>query len=136
MDSFSQQERSQIMSKIKSRGNKLTELAMIRIFRSNKITGWRRRHRLFGNPDFVFPKSRLAIFVDGEFWHGHPNEKVPDSNREFWIKKIERNKKRDELVNRFLQEHGWTVLRFWQSELKNEDMVVRRMRAANGPLRF
>ena len=118
------------MSKIKSRGNKLTELEMIRIFRSHKITGWRRRHRLFGKPDFVFPKSRLAVFVDGEFWHGHPEEKLPDSNRDFWMKKIERNKKRDELVNRFLQEHGWTVLRFWQNELKDEDMVLGRMRAA------
>lgn len=118
------------MSNIRSSGNKLTEVAMIRIFRSNKITGWRRNFHLFGNPDFVFPKNRVAVFVDGEFWHGHPKEKMPNSNAEFWLNKIERNKARDALVNRFLREKGWRVIRFWQRDLKDVSAVSNALRSA------
>ena len=83
------------MAKIKSRGNQLTELRLIKIFKAFKIHGWRRRARVFGSPDFVFPKARLAVFVDGCFWHScHLHGGLPASNQNFWMPKLERNRKR------------------------------------------
>jgi DNA mismatch endonuclease (patch repair protein) len=69
-DVFSKKKRSEIMAAVKSTNNKNTELKLISIFRTNKIIGWRRAQRLPGNPDFVFHRERLAVFVDGCFWHG------------------------------------------------------------------
>ncbi|MGB3971846.1 MAG: very short patch repair endonuclease [Limnochordia bacterium] len=120
-DLFSKEKRSEIMSRVRSKGNRATEEKLASLFRKNGIKGWRGNYRLFGNPDFVFPKERIAVFVDGEFWHGHPTlGQIPETNREFWIKKIERNKARDTLVNKTLEEKGWTVVRLWQHELKDE----------------
>lgn len=118
MDNITPQARSELMSHVRSSGNKTTELAMIKVFKANGITGWRRKYPLFGKPDFVFPKQRLAVFVDGCFWHGHPERcRIPASNREYWINKIERNKKRDRLVTKTLKASGWRVLRFWEHEI-------------------
>jgi DNA mismatch endonuclease (patch repair protein) len=129
-DVFFPNKRSEIMSKVHSRGNKLTELRLIGIMRANQITGWRRKYRLFGNPDFVFPKNRIAVFVDGEFWHGHPKEKMPKTNANFWLKKIERNKARDVLVNQVLMEKGWRVIRFWQRDLKDMGVISKTINQA------
>ncbi|MFA7231093.1 MAG: very short patch repair endonuclease, partial [Victivallaceae bacterium] len=110
------------MSRVRSSGNKTTELALIKIFKENKITGWRRKYSIFGKPDFVFPRQKLAIFVDGCFWHGHDERcRIPMSNREYWISKIERNKKRDKLVNETLKTNGWRVLRIWEHEINHSD---------------
>ncbi len=76
-----------------------------------------------GTPDIAFTKARVAVFCDGLFWHGHNwEERKPRlvSNREYWIPKIERNMARDERVNRELEESGWTVLRFWESDIKTD----------------
>jgi DNA mismatch endonuclease Vsr len=77
---------------------------------------------LFGKPDFALPMGKIAIFCDGDFWHGYnfgrnPRHEVKD-NREFWIEKIRRNRRRDRLVNRRLRRDGWIVLRFWEHEVK------------------
>lgn len=128
-DTFSSEERSQIMSKIRSRGNAATELRFIKIVRKYKITGWRRGSKLPGQPDFIFSRQRVVVFVDGDFWHGNPrNFRLPLSNLDYWTKKILSNKRRDRRVNSQLRERGWTVLRFWQSSLKNENAVVARLR--------
>jgi DNA mismatch endonuclease (patch repair protein) len=134
-DVFTKAKRSEVMSRIRSRGNKNTELALIKLFRRNKITGWRRNHKVFGNPDFIFPKLKLAVFVDGCFWHGCPRHATqPVSNGLFWKKKFTRNKVRDQIVNRTLRQRGWTILRIWQHELsrKNEirllDRILRALR--------
>ena len=66
-DVFSKSKRSEVMRAVKSRGNKSTELKLIEIFKTEKIIGWRRNYKLFGKPDFVFPKKRLAIFVTAAF---------------------------------------------------------------------
>lgn len=116
-DIFDQAKRSEIMSRIKGRGNAATELRMIRLFREHGITGWRRNYPVFGKPDFVFPKQHLAVFVDGDFWHGHPKRKMPASNVKFWAEKIVRNKARDRLVTKALKGKGWRVLRIWQSSI-------------------
>ena len=78
---------------------------------------------VFGKPDFTFKKFKIAIFVDGEFWHGKDWEiKKHDhkSNHDFWYTKIERNIKRDEEVNSFLLNEGWTLLRFWGQDIKKD----------------
>ncbi len=118
------------MSRVKGRGNVATEIRLISIFREHGIIGWRRHIDLFGNPDFVFPKLRLAIFVDGCFWHGCPlHGSIPESNCVFWQRKLERNKARDCLVNRTLKKRGWYILRFWQHELRQQGSVIKRFRA-------
>lgn len=117
------------MAKVKGRENRLTELRLIEVFREQKIRGWRRRARVFGNPDFIFPEARLAVFVDGCFWHNCPiHGSVPVSNQLFWIGKLRRNKMRDQLVNRELRCGGWSVLRIWQHELKYPDIVASKVR--------
>ncbi len=83
--------------------------------------------------DFIFPKSRTVIFVDGCFWHGCPKHTTqPKNNRAFWRRKFSRNKKRDQLVNRTLRKSGWRVLRVWEHELvrTNEAQLVRRIQRA------
>ncbi len=117
-DTVSLKERSQIMAKVKGRGNKSTELKLIKFFKEYCIKGWRRKYPLTGNPDFVIPKSRLAIFVDGCFWHGCKEHcRMPESNSEYWISKIDKNIKRDNLINKGLKEERWTVIRIWEHEL-------------------
>ena len=98
-DIFSKAKRSEVMSRIRSRGNKGTELALAQIFRRHGITGWRRNQPLFGRPDFVFRSSRTAVFVDGCFWHACPRHATwPKGNRRFWRQKFARNTARDRLV--------------------------------------
>jgi len=83
--------------------------------------------------DFVFPKLRLAVFVDGCFWHGCPlHETKPRNNAAFWRKKFAANKARDRLVTRTLRRAGWRVLRIWEHELarKREKRLVARLRRA------
>lgn len=132
-DVFSREKRSQIMSRVRGRGNKATEFAMLAVLRRNRITGWRRQARLFGKPDFVFLKHHVAVFVDGCFWHGCPkHSSSPATNQAFWKQKLARNKDRDKLVVRTLKGQGWKVLRIWQHELnKNgERGLLRRIHRA------
>ena len=117
-DIFTKAKRSEVMARIRSRGNRATELRMIAIFREQGITGWRRNQRLFGRPDFVFRKQRVAVFVDGCFWHGCPRHAtMPASNRAFWKAKLARNAQRDREVTRALRKAGWRVLRVWECDL-------------------
>ena len=121
------------MSRIRGRGNKKTEIALIRLMREHGIKGWRRHRPVFGKPDFVFPGRKVAVFVDGCFWHGCPDHyNVPQNNFEFWRKKLIANRERDGVVTSTLESRGWTVLRFWQHELKKSvrDSAAERIRAA------
>jgi DNA mismatch endonuclease (patch repair protein) len=129
-DVFTKARRSEVMSRIRGRGNRTTELAMIAFFRRHGITGWRRHRPVFGRPDFVFPKLRLAVFVDGCFWHACPRHcRMPLGNRAFWRAKLQRNQQRDRLVRRTLQSRGWRVLRIWEHELakRNERRLLGRV---------
>ena len=131
-DVFSKEKRSEIMSHVRGKENLATEQKLINLFRENGIKGWRRNYPLFGKPDFVFPKERIAVFVDGEFWHGHPTRgQIPKTNTDFWIEKIERNKQRDRLVNRTLKENKWIVVRIWQHQLKDSQWLCKMKRAFN-----
>lgn len=120
MDTVSREKRSEMMAAIKGKGNLSTEVALMTILRKEKITGWRRHYnRVEGRPDFAFPKEKLAIFIDGCFWHGcKKHGAIPKSNIEYWRDKIEANKKRDRSVNRILKNKKWAVLRIWEHEIK------------------
>ena len=137
-DVFTKAKRSEVMSRIRSRGNKDTELALAKLLRRHKITGWRRHLHMFGKPDFIFLKARLAIFVDGCFWHSCPKHATkPKNNRAFWRRKLSANKTRDRLVNQTLRQAGWRVLRIWEHTLRwatkdkrNEARLLNRIRRA------
>lgn len=130
-DVFTPAKRSAVMSAIRGRGNKDTELALAILLRRHGITGWRRHAPVFGKPDFVFPKERLAVFVDGCFWHNCPkHSNMPVNNREFWLRKLGANGTRDRLVGRALRARDWRVLRIWEHELmpRNERRLIARVR--------
>ena len=119
---YTPEQRSRLMSKIRSRDTK-PEL-MLR--RALWALGYRYRKNvksLPGSPDIAIKKYKVAVFVDGGFWHGYNWEEKNSSihrNREYWIPKIERNMQRDRQNTQALQEKGWTVFRFWEHKLKKE----------------
>jgi len=159
-DVFSIRKRSEVMSRIRSRGNKDTELALARLLRAHKISGWRRQVEIRGRavaavcdrrktsgahraplqrpafrvrPDFVFAKLKVAVFVDGCFWHGCPRHcSQPANNRAFWREKLAANRTRDRKVNRALRAAGWRVVRIWEHALarKREARLVAKLRKA------
>lgn len=124
-DILSPAARSERMSRIRGRGNASTEERMRMLLRSAGLSGWRRHCKLSGRPDFVFRQEKVAIFVDGCFWHGCPTHfKAPVGNAEFWRKKIAGNRERDRAVNRNLRKAGWTVLRIWEHALHSKKRVA------------
>lgn len=134
-DIFEKEKRSQIMRSVKSKNTKSTELTLINLFSEYKITGWKRTYPVKGHPDFVFLSKRVAIFVDGCFWHGHDCRNTrPADNAEYWQKKRERNIERDKATTEAFEKRGWTVLRIWECELKkkNQDETMKRILGALG----
>ena len=110
------------MRQVKSKKNKSTELRLIKIFKENGVTGWKRNYPVKGHPDFVFLKQRIAVFVDGCFWHGHDCRNTrPSANEEFKKKKRERNIKHDKEITELFESRGWTVIRIWECELKRQN---------------
>jgi DNA mismatch endonuclease (patch repair protein) len=131
-DVFTPEKRSAVMARIRATGNRDTELRLIALFRAFGIRGWRRGQLLYGKPDFVFRRERVAIFVDGCFWHGCPKPKhapLPKNRAEWWAAKLSRNKARDWLVTRTLRKQGWKVIRIWECDLsrKNWTRIARRI---------
>ena len=134
-DVFSKKRRSQIMSRVRGTGNERTELALVKVLRGYKISGWRRHRLLLGKPDFVFRRERVVVFVDGCFWHSCPlHSSVPATNRSFWVRKLAKNRERDKQVNVLLAATGWKVVRIWQHELirTNRDRLARKITKALG----
>lgn len=119
------------MSRIRSTGNATTELRLVKLLRAAKIVGWRRNYPLHGKPDFAFPTARLAVFVDGCFWHGHicGRNLTPERNAKAWREKIDGNRRRDRRVTRHLRENGWRVVRIWECALRRKpDVALSRIR--------
>ena len=108
------------MSAIKGALNKTTELRLRALFVKRGISGWRvRASNLPGAPDFLFKNARLAVFVDGCFWHGCPRcGHVPKTNKPYWRAKIKRNKQRDRKTTRELKKLGLKVVRIWECQLR------------------
>jgi DNA mismatch endonuclease, patch repair protein len=122
-DVFDKATRSVIMSKVRSKGNKSTEMRLIDVFGEYGIKGWRRSYPVKGHPDFVFFKERIAIFVDGCFWHGHDCRNTrPKQSEKFWTAKRERNVARDKAITKEFERRGWIVLRVWECELKKKNL--------------
>lgn len=121
-DVFDDNKRSDIMSRVRSKNNKSTELKLIQIFKENGIIGWKRSYPVKGHPDFVFLDKKIAIFVDGCFWHGHNCRNTrPSDNAEYWAKKRERNIKHDKEITALFERRDWTVIRIWECELKKKN---------------
>jgi DNA mismatch endonuclease (patch repair protein) len=131
-DIWTKKKRSEVMSLIRGKGNKETEQTLLALLKREKITGWRRHLPLPGKPDFAFPKQKVAIFVDGCFWHGCPRCYTrPKTNRAFWDKKRTDNIARDKRVTRQLRRQGWKVIRIWQHSLpKSPSVCLTRIRRA------
>ncbi|MGB4063329.1 MAG: very short patch repair endonuclease [Azonexus sp.] len=150
VDVFEPAKRSLVMSRIQGKGNRSTELALADVFKRERITGWRRhvalrpwlspgdraaatplsKGRISVVPDFLFRAAKLAVFVDGCFWHGCSEHcRKPDHNSEFWAKKLSGNVARDQRATRALEAAGWTVVRVWEHELKDMTQVLKRLRA-------
>jgi len=176
-DIFTKAKRSEVMSRIRSRGNRDTEGAMVLLLRAAGITGWRRhvevrigktsntgrtgwpklptsnierKQRKVENsraskrklrpfrvrPDFVWRRERVAVFVDGCFWHGCPwHGTKPASNKSFWQQKLARNKERDRLVSRRLRRAGWKVVRVWEHALPKAARDAGELERLMGRLR-
>ena len=124
VDIFTPEQRSKLMSKIKTRDTSIEKTLRSALW----IRGHRFRvqYKIEGKPDIVFVKQKIAIFCDGCYWHGCPIcKKIPDSNKDFWLNKFESNKTRAVKVNFILKEKGWIVLRFWGHEIKdNLDQII------------
>jgi len=128
-------ERSRVMSAIRKRGNKSTELAFRLDLVRAGLKGWiMHASDVPGCPDFLFPNKRIAVFVDGCFWHGCPKcFRLPVDNRDYWREKITGNRCRDRRTSRELNAAGWKVMRVWEHTLKTEKgrlNVVRRLLSA------
>ena len=119
---YTTKERSKIMSKIRGKNTKVELLFRKELWKK----GVRYRvdsKKIPGKPDISIQKYKLAIFIDGEFWHGYnwpERKKSIKSNQAFWIPKMERNMQRDQEVNHQLKEMGYTVYRFWANEIKKD----------------
>lgn len=114
-------QRSALMSRIRGRGNQSTEILLMGLFRAGKLTGWRRHVKIKGRPDFVFFREKVAVFVDGCFWHGCPQHfQSPQSRADFWREKIGGNMRRDRLVRAALRRDGWLVIRVWEHSLRSK----------------
>ena len=121
-DRVTKEQRSKVMSAVRSKGNRSTELKLIEYFRKKGIKGWRRNYSLPGRPDFAFPKLRIVVFADGCFWHGHDcRNTTPATRKEYWEAKIKRNIERDREVVEKLKAQNWRVIRIWECEIAKKD---------------
>lgn len=126
MDRVSTQIRSKIMASVRSAGNRSTEQAMAKILRRAGLVGYRKQWPAPGKPDFAWPGRRVALFVDGCFWHGCPRcDRPSKSNLAFWQAKIEANIRRDKRVSQSLRRVGWSVLRVWECKVADASTLSR-----------
>ena len=130
------EQRSRIMSAIRGKSNKSTELPLKMALVRAGVKGWvLHPATICGKPDFYFPKENLAVFVDGCFWHGCPEHSVrPKTNSSFWNLKLGKNIERDRRTTASLEANGWTVVRIWEHEVREDvsKAVERILRAAVG----
>lgn len=110
------------MQRVKSKDSEIEKILRNALW--NKGYRYRKNVKdVFGHPDIVFKSKKVAIFCDSEFWHGYDWERKKNeikTRQDFWVPKIERNMQRDKEVNMKLSEEGWTVLRFWRTEIKKQ----------------
>jgi DNA mismatch endonuclease (patch repair protein) len=131
MDHVPKEIRSKIMAAVRSRGNTTTEVPLGKLLWAAGIRGYRKHWAVLGKPDFAWPCRKVAVFVDGCFWHGCSCKYLPRSNTEFWRNKIEANRRRDRRVSEKLRADGWTVLRVKECVVMKRSTLSRIARALN-----
>jgi DNA mismatch endonuclease (patch repair protein) len=115
MDVHTKEQRSYNMSRVRSENTK-PELIMFELLKQHDYK-FRKHYNISGKPDIVFPKLKVAVFIDGEFWHGKNFPSWESKMSVFWKKKIMDNIKRDRKTERILRKEGWHVLRFWDKKV-------------------
>lgn len=124
MDNLSASDRRKNMQNIRSK-NTVSELLVMNELKRRKIYFAKHVDNIFGKPDIVFRRKKLAVFIDSDFWHCNPKIFImPKTNFQYWKKKIQRNVERDKNVNKELKKMGWKVLRFWESDIKKNTFKV------------
>ena len=119
MDNLTPEHRRKNMQNIRSKGTK-PELVIFAELKKRKIYFAPHADKITGKPDIVFRRKKVAVFVDSDFWHGHPTRyPPPKSNTDYWQAKVERNRKRDVEVNQALEDLGWNVVRLWEYDIKH-----------------
>ena len=119
MDNLTKEQRHKNMQNIRSKNTKPEQLIMHEL-KKQKIYFAKHVDSIFGKPDIVFRKKKIVVFIDSDFWHFHPKRCVmPKSNTEYWMKKLNRNRQRDQEVNQKLKENGWEVIRLWEYDVKH-----------------
>jgi|SRR6185437_5676267 len=126
-DKISKTQRSAVMAKVRSTGNRSTEGRVEAALIAANIAGWEKHPKSVpGCPDFYFPEVRLAVFVDGCYWHACPRCcRLPASNAEYWSDKIDSNRRRDNRIRRQLRRRGFRVMRIWEHEIKSGAWIRR-----------
>ncbi|HBB29535.1 MAG TPA: very short patch repair endonuclease [Clostridiales bacterium] len=128
-DKITPEQRRKIMQAVKSK-SKLEDIIAKELWKRN-IRYRRNVKSLFGKPDIAIKKYKVVIFVDACFWHGCSlHGAIPKSNIDFWKAKLDRNKKRDSIVNSFYKENGWYIFRVWEHDIK-EDFELTMERIIN-----
>lgn len=131
-DNLTPEQRRRNMQAIKSKDTSI-ELILRKALWKCGIRYRKNYSKLIGKPDIVITKYKIAVFCDSDYWHGYDwenrNQRIK-SNREYWVKKIEHNMERDIYVTEALQNDGWTVLRFWEWQIKKHlsecvDLIVQ-----------
>lgn len=126
MDVHTKEQRSYNMSRVRSKNTK-PELIAFSVLKSRGIP-FRKHFSIVGKPDVVLPASNVAVFIDGEFWHGKDFTTKKSTLPQFWVNKIAANIKRDRRVNRILRNQGWHVIHIWDKKLlKNPESSIDRI---------
>lgn len=128
MDNLTKEQRRKNMQRIRSEGT-LPERMTMQELRRRKIYFASYVAKVVGKPDIVFRRKKVVVFIDSDFWHGHSARCImPKSNREYWEKKISRNRERDKEVNLLLKKDGWKIIRIWEYDVKlNFERVIQRI---------
>jgi DNA mismatch endonuclease, patch repair protein len=117
--------RSENMSRIKSKNSQM-EILLCNALWKRGLRYRKNDKNVYGKPDIVFKSKKIAIFCDSEFWHGKKLKEgeIPKTNTQFWINKISKNINRDTEVNVILKQTNWTVLRYWEKDIKNNPTQI------------
>jgi len=131
MDNLTKKQRQKNMRNIRSKGT-APEIKVMRELRKRKIYFAKHVDKIIGKPDIVFRRKKIVVFIDSDFWHGHPKRFImPKTNTDYWSKKISRNKERDIQVTQELNKQGWTVIRLWEYDInKNFNECINKILTA------
>ncbi len=131
MDNLTKEQRRKNMQNIRSQ-NTIPEIKVMRALKRKNIYFAKYVNSIIGKPDIVFRRKKIAVFIDSDFWHAHPTRfSMPQTNKEYWLKKIEYNKTHDKEINRQLKKDGWKVIRLWEKDIKkNLNRCVNKIATA------